>query len=755
MTMSRRNFIQSSLSAAVISALGTSASKVEAALAEAGGTTSHPLGFGWQKRNLARRPNIVVAILDDVGFGDFGCYGSELTTPCIDRIASEGVRFNNFHVTALCAPTRACLLTGRNAHAVGVGNIAEWGRDLPGYRGWIRQDAATLAEMLKPLGYSTFAIGKWHLSTIADQNATGPFDHWPIGRGFDRWFGFHGNAMDHFHPEIFENVTEVKPHKSGDYHLTEDLVDHSIRYLQDHLATAPQNPFFVYFAPGACHFPFHAPKSYIDKYRGRYDRGWDQLRAERFARQRESGVVPPTAELSQRNAEVPGWDSMSSVERATAARGQEVYAGFMEHTDAQLQRLIDFLAAEQVLNDTIVIVLSDNGAARGGQPFGTLDVRRASYLGGESFDYLADNISLLGGEDSYGMYGAGWTQVSNTPLKWYKGDTFGGGTRSPLIVRWPNGGLAAGEWRSQYHHAIDLVPTLLEMIEGSPPPQLKGTPLMPLQGKSFAYTFDHADAPTAKVLQYYETYGDRAIWADGWKAVVRHRAGDAYDRDVWELYHLDDDFCELRNLADQHPERLQALIALWRQEAEKYDVLPMSDDLLTLYQQSLPPPRERYLFYPDMARLDRLSAPDIYHHNSRITAYLTLENARANGVLLACGDGSCGYELYMQEGRLVFEYVYTREQRYRLQSSSRVTAGDRLVGLAITKIDQSSARVNMEVDGEVVASATLGKMWPIYAPNSGLRCGANHGAPISKRYRQPFAFDQQLHRVAVDVDLQS
>ncbi|MEM9056474.1 MAG: arylsulfatase [Pseudomonadota bacterium] len=745
--MRRREFIKAGTSLIAASSLRAAAERSVQA------SRAHPHRFTWRQRSLKRRPNIVVAILDDVGFGDLGCYGSELDTPCVDRLAAEGTRFNNFHVTALCAPTRACLLTGRNAHAVGVGNIAEWGRDLPGYRGWVRQDAATLAEMLRPLDYTTLAIGKWHLSKISDQNATGPYDLWPVGRGFDRWYGFHGNAMDHFHPELFENTVEAHPDKSDGYHLSEDLVDHGIQYVQDHLTASPERPFFLYLAFGACHFPFHAPADAIGRHRGRYAAGWDALRAERFARQRALGLLPDSARLAPNNANVPDWAGLAADERRIAERGQEVYAAFLEHTDAQLGRLIAFLDAENVLDDSLVVVLSDNGAATSGQPLATFDLRRSAYIDRETNDHLLANLERMGGEDSQCMYGPGWAQASNTPLKWYKGDTYGGGTRSPLIVRWPGGGVPANGINGQYHHVIDVVPSLLEMIDAPLPTQVNGQPPLPLQGKSFAYSFDHPAAPTSKTLQYFETYGDRAVWADGWKAVVRHRAGTAFEDDVWELYQLERDFCELDNLADRHPDRLEALIALWFEEARRYDVLPMSDDLLTMYKNVVPEPRARYVFYPGMTRLDRLSAPDIYAYDSTIIADVDLDHDRAEGVLLASGDGAMGYELFMLDGFLHFVYVYTRERRYRQRSARRVPAGKHLVGLAIARTGADSAEVTLLIDGEGAGALRLPRMWPIYAPNSGLRCGENTGAPISKAYEGRFVFGHTLHRVVVDIDV--
>ncbi len=694
-----------------------------------------------------------MVVLDDVGFADLGCFGAEHRTPAMDALADTGTRFNNFHVTALCAPTRACLLTGRNAHAVGVGNIAEWGRDHPGYRGWIRQDAMTLAEILGENDYGTLAAGKWHLSTLADQNASGPFDHWPTGRGFDRWYGFHGNAIDHWHPEMFENTSAVYPDKSGEYHLSEDLVTRSIDYIGDHISATPERPYFLYLAFGAMHFPLHAPASDISRYKGDYDAGWDTYRDRRFQRQIELGIVPPGTQLPERNPGVPAWSALTDQQRMLAARGQEVYAGFMEHTDRQIQRLVDFLKAEGRYDNTLILVLSDNGAAYGGPIEGRLDVRRDAYLGAAPIDEFVNDIDLFGSDASYPMYSRGWATVGNTPLKWFKADTFEGGIRSPLIVSWPDGNLPEGQINGQYHHAIDVVPTLLSMANCSMPESYRGSSPLAIQGDSFAYSFDAPDAPTTKRVQYFETLGDRAIWADGWKAVARHKAGEPYETDTWELYHAAEDFSESTNLAAEQPERLKQLIELWFEEARRYDVLPMDDDTLTLYQNSVPAPRATYVFYPGMTRLDRLSAPDIYRWNSEFRAEVVLSEPGADGVIVSAGDSSCGYEWFMLDGHLHFVYVYTRNEVYRVRSDNPVPAGEHELRLRIRKTSESRGVVSLLVGDATYAELELGTMWPIYAANAGVRCGENRHAPVSRDYELPLVFEQALRRVVVDVDL--
>ncbi len=746
MSITRRQFLQATAASSALPLAG--------AADRSGAAQTSIEDLGWQPRTLKRKPNVAVIVLDDVGFADLGCYGAEHNTPCIDSLANTGTRFNNFHVTALCAPTRACLLTGRNAHAVGVGNIAEWGReDHPGYRGWIRQDAMTLAEILKPAGYSTMATGKWHLSSLADQNGTGPFDHWPVRRGFDHWYGFHGNAIDHWHPEMFENTSAAYPEKNEDYHLSADLVDRSIGYVADHLAATPENPFFLYLAFGAMHFPLHAPADDIRSHRGQYDHGWDQVRADRFRRQLASGIVPEGTKLAPRNPDAPAWTDLNADQRRLAARGQEVYAAFLQHTDAQIARLIEFLKAEQQFDDTVILVLSDNGAAYGGPIEGRLDVRRDAYLGPAPIEEFLADIDLMGTDASYCSYSRGWAQAGNTPLKWYKADTYEGGIRAPLVVSWPGGDLPQGGINAQYHHAIDIVPTVLNMIGESLPQEFRGASPLPIQGTSFAYSFDQPNTPTKKKSQYFETLGDRAIWSDGWKAVARHLPGSAFEDDVWELYHAAEDFSETNNLAGEHPQRLADLVALWRAEAERYDVLPLDDDTLKLYQNSVPPPRETYVFYPRMTRLDRLSAPDIYTYNSRLIADITISTASVDGVIVAAGDSSCGYELFVKDGFVYFVYVFTRHEIYELRSNNRLAVGSQKLALEIEKISADSGIVTMTVDDVDVGKMELTKMWPIYAANAGIRCGENRQAPVTRAYEPPFVFNQRIHRVVVDVDM--
>lgn len=739
MPLSRRDLLQSAAVSSLVMSTGSASAQAASAAPKA------PLA--WTPRAFKKKPNVVIAVLDDVGFSDLGCFGSDIETANIDALAKAGVRYNNFHVTALCAPTRACLMTGQNAHKVGVGNIAEWGRPLPGYRGYIREDVPLLPQMMKDAGYNTIAVGKWHMSMVNDQDAMGPFTHWPTQRGFDHWYGFHGSAVDHYHPEIFRNQSQEHPDTSGDYHLTQDLVDQSIAYVRDHKVATPDRPFFLYLGLGACHFPFHAPKPYIDKYNGVFDAGYDALRPGRLARQKSSGIAPEEAALSERSSDVPPWADLPEDEKRFSLRTQQAFAGMLNHADDQLGRLVDALKAMGELDDTILIVMSDNGAGGGYHRAGALDVRRIAYIGPESVEEKMAGLDDVGSAASSPIYSTGWSFLGNTPLKRRKGDTYEGGTRTPLIVHWPNGNLPTGSICGQYHHVVDMVPTLLDMINA---PDAQTTAM---DGVSFAYTFDNPRAATQKDLQHFETAGDRAIWAGGWKAVTLHQKGTDFTDDVWALFHADVDFAETNNLADQDPERLNQLVTLWTSEAKANSVLPLDDDLDGLYAKVAPKPRPQYVFYPGQTRLNRLSAPDIYRYDFDILVDATIGKQQPNGVLLASGDSAAGYELTMEDGYLIFTYVYTRGDVRTVKSSRHIPAGQQTFGLRGAVSGAGAGSVALTHGGKTIGRLDLPGMWKVEALNAGIRCGENRGAPISRRYGGMGEFTGDLHKIVVNLAL--
>jgi arylsulfatase len=699
----------------------------------------------------AGAPNILFIVLDDVGFADLGCYGSEIATPHADRLAARGLRYQNFHVTSMCSPTRACLLTGRNAHAVGVGIIAEWSTGFPGYRGRVTRSAATLAEILRDHAYATAAVGKWHLTPLPEATAAGPFHDWPLSRGFDRWYGFHGALTDQWHPELFEDNHAVEVGGPG-YHLSEDLVDRAIAAVRDQRAVAPERPFFLYLAFGACHWPHHVPAPYVERYRGRYDGGWDAIRAERLARQRALGIVPAGAQLPPRNPDVKAWDALTADERRVFARLQEAYAAFLEHTDAQIGRLVAYLDASGCLDDTLVALLSDNGASPEGGASGAVNQRKHLNYEPETLGDSLAALEVIGSERAFNHYPTGWAQASNTPLRWYKKDTHGGGIRAPLVIQWPSRIRAGGGVRAQYHHVTDVVPTVLEILRIEAPTVYRGVPQLPVQGVPFTYTFDAPDAPTRKVTQHYELLGDRALWHRGWKAVARHDKGADFESDRWELYHLDEDFSELRDLAEKHPDKLRELVDRWWAEAGANQVLPLDDREYERVAENIRArARTRYVYYPGMARLDRLSAPAITDRSWSIAAEVDVPAGGAEGVLLASGTWFAGYVLYVQKGRLVWEYVYSLRERHVMRSTEPVPSGRHRLRYEFARTGPRRGRGSLWIDDRRVGEIELAKTWPVHGLTGGLFCGRDGGAPVSSAYAAPFAFTGTIHRVVVEL----
>lgn len=694
-------------------------------------------------------PNVVVIVLDDVGFAQLGCYGSTIETPNIDALAAGGRRYTGFHTTSMCSPTRASLLTGRNHHAVGMGMIADMCTGFPGYQGQVGKDSATLAEMLRPAGYGTFATGKWHLTRARDMTAAGPFEQWPLGRGFERYYGFLYSLVDQWHPELVaDNHFIPAPSRPG-YHLSEDLVDQTIGMIRDQQAGRPDQPFFAYLAFGACHSPHQAPRPFIDKYRGRFDEGWDVMRERWHARQIALGVIPPDAVLTEMNPGVRPWEDMTDDERRLCARHQEVFAGFLDHTDAQIGRLTDWLRSRDLLDNTLLVVLSDNGATAEGGPFGDINLRRYIQVLEESFEEKLAKIDDLGSDRLWNNYPAGWGHAGNTPLKWFKMHTHGGGVRDPLIIHWPAQIPDGGQISHQFCHCSDIVPTILEACGVTAPEAHLGVPQLPITGTSLTYTFAEPDAATRKSVQYFELMGNRGVWAEGWKAVTHHVEGADFDEDVWELYHLDTDFSEARDLAAEYPEKLRELIALWWREAEANHVLPLDDrnrERIGLTYWG--PPRRRWRFEQGMNRVSGYAAPSVANRSYRIIADIDLSE-EAEGVILSVGGQAGGYVLFIQSGRLVHEYVGP-DRRWILESVSALPPGRRRVTFEFRKTGRCAGVARLLCDDAVLATGAIQGMWPAGPTAGGVCCGYNEASPVSDRYVRPYAFTGVIHDVVVE-----
>jgi arylsulfatase A-like enzyme len=625
----------------------------------------------------AGAPNVVVVLLDDVGYAQFGAYGSDIATPTFDRLAAAGRRYANFHTTALCSPTRACLLTGRNHHSNGMARVVELAAGFPGYNATIPKENGFLPEILRLHGYATFAVGKWHLTPATQMSAGSPRDKWPLGRGFDRYYGFMGGETDQYHPELVCDNQPIEPPRTPEegYHLTEDLADHAIRYVADLRGTSPSTPFLLWFAPGACHAPHQAPKDYIERYRGQFDQGWDQWRHEVFDRQVASGLLPVGTQLSERPSWVPAWDSLSVDEQHLAARMMEVYAGFLSHTDAQVQRILDFVDDLDESGNTIVIVMSDNGASAEGGAKGSFNEQYFFNFIPESLEENLRRIEDLGTPRANNHYPWGWAWAGNTPLKRFKRDTHEGGVADPLIFHWPARIGTEGGTRHQYVHAIDVLPTLLDLIGIEPPQSIAGVEQTPIEGVSFSSTLDDPLVPSTHATQYYEMLGSRALYHDGWKAVVFHTprfiAYDGtdttkpFDEDVWELYHVVEDFSEVNDLAQTHPDKLAELKSLWWSEAERFQVLPLNNEPGRFGDPRYR--RDHHEFFGPVGPLPEALAPNLKNRSFAISAELAAQPGEAlQGVIVAHGGHAGGYALFVQEGRLHFTYNYVATEVTRV-----------------------------------------------------------------------------------------
>jgi arylsulfatase len=699
-------------------------------------------------------------MLDDVGYADFGCYGSEIDTPNIDALAGRGLRYTGFHTTAMCSTTRAALLTGRNHHSVGMGCLANFDSGFPGYRGKIAAEVPTIAEILRSAGYRNYMVGKWHVTPLPQTGPTGPFDGWPLGRGFDRYYGFLDAETDQYSPELVRDNSHVAApgtYESG-YHLTEDLFDNAIAFVQGHIAAEPTRPWFMMVTPGACHAPHQAPGDLIDKYDAVFSKGWDRTRTDRLARQIELGIVPAGTDLPPRNDFVRAWDDHSSDEQRLFTRLTAAYAAMLEHADTHFGRLLAFLATAGRLDDTIVLALSDNGASQEGGPLGFVNAMGPYNLVPESIEQKIARIDDIGGPDTHSNFPWGWAMAANTPLRRYKQNTHGGGIRDPLVIAGP--GVAEAELRHGFCHVADLTPTLLDAI-GVPAPALADGSTF--EGTSFAATLA-ADAPIARGPQYFEMFGHRGIWRDGWKAVAFHPPGTPFDADQWELYDLANDFNEVADVADQHPDLLAGLIDLWWRQAEAHQVLPLDDRFPERFAENAERTRggrTHYTFWNGVGHIPSEVAPDLRSRSYTIEATVEIPDGGATGVLIAHGDATSGYSLFVRDGRLVHDL--------NIGGSHQIVESDRSLptGRACTlgfRMRRSAGGGpvphgvgTLLIDGQPAGSLETDRIFWLMISWSGLDVGFDRGTTVSDydgtgRFVGPYAFTGTLVKVTVDLD---
>ena len=696
-------------------------------------------------------PNILVVLFDDVGFSDFGCYGSPIRTPTIDRLAAEGLRYSGFHTTAMCSTTRAALLSGRNHHSVGVGCLANFDSGYPGYRGKIAREAGILPELLRPHGYRNYMLGKWHVTPLTETGPSGPFDGWPLGRGFDRFYGFMDAETDQYAPELVRDNTPVAPPGmfADGYHLTSDLVDEAIRFIADHTADAPDKPWLTWLALGACHAPHQAPADLIRSYDAVFEHGWDVEREQRLSRQIAMGLVPADTQVPDRNDGVRAWDSYPAEERRLFTRLQSAFAAMLDHADQHLARLVDFLERAGLRDDTLILVMSDNGASQEGGPQGFVNAMGPFNMRPESMAEKIARIDDIGGPDTHSNFPQGWAMASNTPLRRYKQNTHGGGIRDPLVISWPAKVAARGEVRTRFAHACDVVPTLLEMIGiDALPDTIAGVPQWPLEGESFAASLHDPGAPPRIKSQYFEMFGHRGLWNDGWKAVAFHPPGTPFDDDRWELYHLDHDFAETRDLAEQDPERLKTLVDAWWAAAEVHKVLPLDDRFGPRFAENsarFHGARRKFVLHAGMGHLPTDVAPDVRARSYRIESDVALKPG-AEGVLIAHGDATSGYSLYLQDGRLHHTLNIGGEKTTVTSAPIPPTAAR--LGVVAYRPDTGPRTFTLIIDGaaagEVVATTGFGN----FISWSGLDIGLDRGSPVAG-YAAPFAFTGTLRKVTV------
>jgi arylsulfatase A-like enzyme len=719
-------------------------------------------------------PNVIIVLIDDVGFGASSAFGGPANTPTAERLAESGLKYNRFHTTALCSPTRSALLTGRNHHSVGMGGITEIATSAPGNNSIWPNTAAPLAETLKLNGYSTAQFGKCHEVPVWETSPMGPYRQWPTGKGFEYFYGFIGGEAHQYYPALYEGTVPVEPDRTPEegYHFTEDMTDRAIAWARQQKALMPHKPFFMYFAPGATHAPHHVPTEWADRYRGRFDEGWDALRDEIFKRQKELGVIPQGAELTQRHEEIPAWDEMPEDLKPVLRRQMEIYAGFLEHTDHHVGRLIDALADLEILEDTLIFyIIGDNGASAEGTLNGTfnemINFNGASAL--ETPEFMTGRLDDFGGPDSYNHYAVGWAHAMDTPYQWTKQvASHWGGTRNGTIVQWPRGIKAKGQVRTQFAHVIDIAPTVLEVAGLPSPVMVNGVQQMPLHGVSMGYSFDDADADERHETQYFEMFGNRGIYHKGWTAVTKHKTPwilvggpqIAFDDDVWELYDTGEDWTQARDLSKEHPDKLHELQRLWLIEAARYGVLPLDDrsgERVNPDTAGRPVliSGNRQLLFGGMGRLSENSVVNVKNKSHAVTAEVRVPDSGAQGVIIAQGGGVGGWSLYTKDGRLRYCYNLLGIRRFYVESERAIPSGVHQVRMEFDYAGEGLGKggtVRLFVDGEQVGEGQVeATAAMIFSADDTCDVGEEGGSLVAEDYPEPNAFSGQVNWVEIDL----
>jgi arylsulfatase A-like enzyme len=731
-------------------------------------------------------PNIIFFVLDDVGYGQLSPFGGLCHTPTLDKLADRGLRYTNFHTTALCSPTRGCLLTGRNHHTLGLSAITELSIGYPGHNGYMGFEHGFLSEMLLEHGYNTFAVGKWHLAPPEETTTAGPFHRWPLGRGFERYYGFLGGDTDQWFPDLTYDNHPVSPPKTPEagYHLNIDLADKAIEFIQDAHVNAPDKPFFLYYATGAGHAPHHVEEEWIRKYKGKFDMGWDEYRKIVFERQKKMGILPADAELTAHDPDVPAWDSLPADAKKMYVRQMEVYAAFLEQTDHHFSRIIDFIEKIGELDNTLVVVVSDNGASAEGGVHGTYN--EALFFNSVK-ERLEDNLKHFdhwGSPNTFPHYSWGWTWAGDTPFRRWKRETYRGGVSDPCIVFWPKGIKAKGEIRTQYTHAIDLVPTVLEAVGIEAPGMIRGVAQSPIQGVSFAHSFGDAAAASRHHTQYFEMFCHRSLYHEGWRAVcpfpgpnfteaaekqryfgmplTRDLLNDL-DANAWELYNLAEDPAETRNLSKEMPEKMREMVRRWYTEAGKYGVLPLASAELARMNVPRPTvarPRQKFVYYAGGAPVAFAAAPKLFNRPHSITADVVIPDKGAEGILLTQGSRQAGYAFFVKDKYLHFIHNYVGMDRFEVKSKEPVPSGKVSLRFEFEPTGEpkfregkgSPGRLQLYINGKLTGNLEIPHSTPNMFGVLGLSCGyAAFDSVHPEAYEAPFTFTGEIKQVVIDI----
>ena len=717
-------------------------------------------------------PNVVIVLLDDVGFGASEVFGGPVPTPAFRQVADEGLRYNQFHTTALCSPTRSALLTGRNHHSVGFGAISEIAVGYPGYNSVIPYSKATVGEVLKGNGYNTAFFGKNHITPMWETSPAGPMERWPTGLGFERFYGFMGGEASQWEPSLLDQTTPVNPHVGKEnYHLTEDLANKTISWIRNQKTSAPDKPFMIYFAPGATHAPHHAPKEWIDQFAGQFDEGWDELRETIFQRQLAAGVIPEGTVNTPRPDSIPSWEEYPDKYKPVASRLMEVYAAFLAHTDHHIGRVIDAIKElEQWENTLFIYIFGDNGASAEGTVHGTWSAPSMQNGFPEDPEWLLEKMDTFGGPDAENHFNVGWAWALDAPFQWTKQvASHFGGTRNGLAVSWPNGIKDAGGLRTQFHHVTDIVPTILDAANITAPERVNGVAQEPHEGVSMLYSFDDAAAPGNHRTQYFEILANRAIYQDGWVAACFHgrvpweRSADFPidgPQEVWELYHIEDDFSQSNDLAAENPEKLAELQKVFDEEAWKYNVYPLSGETtsrsLPMHRPSLIAGEKKFTYYADNVHMPELAIVNMKNRSFAMTAHLEIPEGGAEGVIICQGGNMAGWSLYVQDNKPVYYYNWLGHEMYVVEGAAGLPTGP--VELTV-EFDYDGGGLGLggtaklSVNGEQVAEGRIEKTVPFVFSMSGetMDVGIDTGAPVAPYPHHEFPFTGTIKKVDIEV----